>query len=323
MKKMVRFFSILLMLAGAGICMYPKVAELYGEYSRRAVVKEFVRESSDFLQTPFEDNGKKGESLGSHSTGSDGNNNKNQLEDLYYELKAYNEKIFKENQKDLKDAFSYQDGCFDLTQYGLTENIIAVLWIPRLDEELPVYLGATKENMKKGAVLLGQTSMPLGGENSNCVIAAHRGGGSTPMFRNIQLLQLGDKIELDTLYEKLIYRVSDVEIILPNQIDKIKITSGEDKITLITCHPYTKNTHRYLVTAQRSKEETQSRKEDKKELTYIDEKEISPVPEEVSGDSGITYSRIQITLERYGTLAGFLILLYVIYELLVKNNLHR
>lgn len=314
MKKLLRIFSILLMLVGAGICMYPKMAELYGEYSRKAVVKEFKKESTDFTQTPFWDNEERLTAPMSQGKETDRENeNKSQLESLYHELKAYNEKIYKENQKDLKDAFSYEDSCFDLRGYGFSENVIAILWIPRLNQELPVYLGATKENMKKGAVLLGQTSMPIGGENSNSVIAAHRGGGSTPMFRNIQLLQLGDKIELDTVFEKLIYRVSNVEIILPNQVDKVKIVPGEDKITLVTCHPYTKNTHRYLVTAVRSKEEVQSREKDKVELTSIDVEEITPVTEEILQDSTISYSQKQITLERYGTIAGIVILLYAIF----------
>lgn len=40
---------------------------------------------------------------------------------------------------------------------------------------MPVYLGASTENMARGGALLGQTSMPLGGANTNTVIAAHRG----------------------------------------------------------------------------------------------------------------------------------------------------
>lgn len=39
-----------------------------------------------------------------------------------------------------------------------------------------------------------QTSMPVGGENTNCVIAAHRGGyHGDAMFRDIEILQPGDR----------------------------------------------------------------------------------------------------------------------------------
>ena len=53
--------------------------------------------------------------------------------------------------------------------------MIAALWVPRLNLDLPVYLGASTANMARGGALLGQTSMPLGGANTNTVIAAHRG----------------------------------------------------------------------------------------------------------------------------------------------------
>ncbi len=53
--------------------------------------------------------------------------------------------------------------------------MIGILDIPKMDVTLPLYLGATQEKMAKGAVMLGQTSFPVQGTDSNCVIAAHRG----------------------------------------------------------------------------------------------------------------------------------------------------
>ena len=47
--------------------------------------------------------------------------------------------------------------------------------------------------MARGGALLGQTSMPLGGENTNTVIAAHRGYYGAEMLRNVQQIQIGDK----------------------------------------------------------------------------------------------------------------------------------
>ena len=43
----------------------------------------------------------------------------------------------------------------------------------------------------------------------------------------------------------------DVEIIKPDVISKVLIHEGEDLLTLMTCHPYGKNTERYLVYAKR------------------------------------------------------------------------
>nr|WP_277985531.1 sortase [Miniphocaeibacter massiliensis] len=53
------------------------------------------------------------------------------------------------------------------------------------------------------------------------------------------------------------YMVVGIETILPNEIDKVKIREGKDMIMLVTCHPYTVNTHRYVVIAERKEEVTQ------------------------------------------------------------------
>ena len=116
--------------------------------------------------------------------------------ELYDAFLAYNQHAFAQGQSGLKDPFAYETPAFDLTGYGLPDDVIAALWIPRLDLELPVYLGANAANMARGGALLGQTSMPLGGENTNTVIAAHRGYYGAEMLRNVQQIQVGDKIQL-------------------------------------------------------------------------------------------------------------------------------
>ena len=138
--------------------------------------------------------------------------------ELYAAMQAYNEAIFADGQSGLTDAFAYENPPLDLTDYGYDEEVLAMLWIPRLDLELPVYLGASQENMAKGAALLGQTSMPLGGENTNTVLAAHRGYYGAEMLRNVQQIQVGDKIQLTTPWDTLIYRVAELKIIDPADI---------------------------------------------------------------------------------------------------------
>lgn len=308
MRKILRGISAVMVVVGACVCMYPKASLMYGKYERNAVIQEFEEETKKYREQ-YQTQGEDADEQKQQQTDTG-----KSLDRLYQDLQAYNQKIWQENQAELKDAFSYEDSCFDLTEYGLHENVIGTLWIPGMEVELPLYLGATRANMKKGAVILGQTSMPLGGENTNTVIAAHRGGGATPMFRNIQLLQLGDKIQITTPFAALIYRVSEIQIILPNEIDKILIEPEEDLLTLITCHPYTKNTHRYLVKAKRSLEEEVSHETDLKEAKEHrteESTELTPEPDELLEAAGIHYSETQILLEKYGTLVGAGILLYI------------
>lgn len=313
-----RKISVLIIVLGACICMYPQASLIYGKYERSQSIKNFEQSTESYRSDLMTEQKESAKSTQSHpsdvTTEQERETSASFWEQLLGQQQAYNQQIYLEKQEKLVDAFSYEDSIFDLTEYGFEENIAATLWIPRMEVELPVYLGATKENMKKGAVLLGQTSMPLGGDNTNTVIAAHRGGGATPMFRNIQLLQIGDKIQVTTPFAVLIYRVSEIQIILPTDTNEILIQEGRDLLTLITCHPYTKNTHRYLVRAERSLEETQSRQEDRKEAAESKNSEIQelqPVPDELLDVAGIRYSETQILLEKYGTLVGLGILLYI------------
>ena len=111
--------------------------------------------------------------------------------ELYAAMQDYNAEIYAGGQSGLTDPFAYEEAPLDLAAYGYDDDVLAVLWIPRLNLELPVYLGASHENLAKGAALLGQTSMPLGGENTNTVIAAHR--GRLPISALVVLLNAADE----------------------------------------------------------------------------------------------------------------------------------
>ena len=174
-----------------------------------------------------------------------------QYTDLYNDMKSYNERIFTEGQKNLKDAWSYEQSGFYLGDYGLYDGIAAELRIPAMNCDIPLYLGATLNNMAYGAAQLGETSMPIGGKNTNCVIAAHRGASTGDFFLYIENLKMGDKVYIDNLWETLTYKVARIEIISPDDIDRILIEKDKDMITLITCHPYPYNYQRYAVFCER------------------------------------------------------------------------
>lgn len=177
-----------------------------------------------------------------------------QLDRLYRDLLAYNERIYQEGQTGLQDPFDYENSSFDLTEYGFSQNVIATIEIPGMEVKLPVYLGANEQTLADGAALLGQTSMPLDTVSSNVVIAAHRGWKGIPRFRYIDRLKEGDEIILRTPWDTLTYRVCGIKIIFPRDIDEIYIQPGRNLVTLLTCHPYTKNYERYIVIAERLEE---------------------------------------------------------------------
>ena len=177
--------------------------------------------------------------------------NENILDKLYKKLQEENQKIYEEKQSKLVDPFSYEQSAIDLSEYGIENNVIGYISIPKINIEVPILLGANTANMRKGAVHLTETSYPIGGVNTNSVIAAHRGYGRATLFRHIDKIGVGDKIHIRNFKEELTYEVYETKIINPDDISELEIQEGQDIITLITCHPYRVNTQRYIVKAKR------------------------------------------------------------------------
>ena len=178
-------------------------------------------------------------------------------EQLYPELLAalqdYNRQLYAEKQRNLTNLDACEAPAADLTAYGIEDEIIGVLEIPAMELTMPVYLGASDAHLAAGAAVLGNTSAPIGGDNTNCVIAGHRGWRGADYFRYIDRLQVGDTVKLTNLWEILTYTVTDIQIIQPHEVDKIKIQQSRDLLTLLTCHPYASGgRQRYVVYCERA-----------------------------------------------------------------------
>ena len=164
----------------------------------------------------------------------------------------YNAELFSTGQKDLTEQTQLQPP-FDLSEYGWEEETFAVLSVPDAGIETAVYLGASAANLDRGAAVLGQTSLPLGGEDTNCVIAGHRTWNGVIFFHPLRELKEGALVYMINPWETLTYRVREVTTIDPADIDAIRIREGKDLLTLFTCtYP---NTHRVLVVCERSGED--------------------------------------------------------------------
>ena len=176
-------------------------------------------------------------------------------EDLYRSIQTYNEWLVKINQGNLTNSVSMAIVPFTMMDYGLPDEVFGVLRIPAMDLEMPIYLGANDENMAAGAAVLTQTSIPIGGENTNAVIAGHRGWNGYPYFLDIENLQVGNLVYIKNVWEELTYKVTAIRIVYPDDIDAILIQPGKDMVTLLSCHPpNTGGQYRYLVYCERTEE---------------------------------------------------------------------
>ena len=175
-----------------------------------------------------------------------------QYPELLADLREYDRQLYAEKQCNLTDLEACETPAADLTAYGIEDEIIGVLEIPAMELTMPVYLGASDDNLAAGAAVLGNTSAPIGGTNTNCVIAGHRGWKGADYFRHIDKLAVGDTVKLTNLWETLTYTVADIQIIQPHEVEKIKIQPNRDLLTLLTCHPYASGgKQRYVVYCER------------------------------------------------------------------------
>ena len=228
MRKLIKITAVILLIVGIGFFMYPIVLKVAFNIQAEKTIEQFENISADKLQTGVDE----------------------PYAELHKAMFDYNEELYLSGQSGLIDQLSYEKPDFLLTDYGVDSDILAYITIPAIDVELPVYNGASRENMAKGAAYLANTSLPVGGNNTNCVIAAHTRYRGIYMFRRITELEIGDEIYITNFWETLVYKVSETKVITPNDSQNIYIQPNRSLVTLSTCHPYPDKYQRYLVYAE-------------------------------------------------------------------------
>lgn len=132
---------------------------------------------------------------------------------------------------------------------------IGTIIIPEINVNLPIGKGTSDEVLRHMAGHIYGTSLPVGGENTHSVIAAHTALQDAELFSRVDELKIGDKFYISVLGKNLEYEVDQIEVVVPEDADKyLQIIPGEDYVTLYTCTPYGINTHRLLVRGKRTEE---------------------------------------------------------------------
>jgi sortase A len=108
---------------------------------------------------------------------------------------------------------------------------LAVLSIPRLGLEVPVFEGTDELTLNRGAGRIRGTAMP--GEQGNIGIAAHRDG----FFRSLKDVHPGDRIELAQLRHRFVYTVDTLAVVDPSNVTVLQ-SRPQPSLTLVTCYPF-------------------------------------------------------------------------------------
>ena len=217
MKKTKWIISIILIIVGICIILYPEVSNSLAKRNQTEIIKKYREDVSNI------------------------NNEEIDLE--YQKAKEYNEEI---NGNSINNIDDYNN-ILNLSNDG----IMSYIEIPKISVSLPIYHGTADEVMKKGVGHIKNTSLPIGGENTHCVLTGHTGLSRAEIFTRLNELEVNDIFYINTLNEQLIYKIYQTKVVLPTELEDLKIIEGKDLVTLVTCTPYGINTHRLLVQGER------------------------------------------------------------------------
>lgn len=108
---------------------------------------------------------------------------------------------------------------------------VGTLQIPRLGLQVPIYAAASELNLDRGAGVIDGMAYPH--ELGHIGIAGHRDG----YFRALQDLELGDRIELETLYGEKVFEVDDLRVVESSEIAYLAETADQ-RLSIVTCYPF-------------------------------------------------------------------------------------
>ncbi|EGT4137505.1 class C sortase [Clostridium perfringens] len=170
------------------------------------------------------------------------NVNDEEVDDFIKNINKYNEDLFNGTaENELPDYLNINKG-----------DVLGYIEIPSINIKLPIYYGTSVDILKKGVGVLEGTSLPVGGENTHSVLSAHTGLTNQKLFTDIDKLKDGDVFYLHILKKDLAYKVNQIKVVHPDEIDELKISDEKDYVTLLTCYPYGINTERLLVRGERT-----------------------------------------------------------------------
>lgn len=210
-------FSGVLFLSGMIILLYPYVSNLVASRNASQVVQSYEDEVK--------------------------NMEAEKIDAAKEAARKYNEQlsnVISVEEAQEEDTITY----LDMVDAGMSMGYIV---IPKIDVNLPIYSGIEEESLRRGVGHLEQSSYPLGGESTHCVLTGHRGLPSALLFTDLDKLEIGDEFYLHVLDDVLAYRVDQIKVVEPNESGDLEIIEGMDYCTLVTCTPYAVNTHRLLV----------------------------------------------------------------------------
>jgi len=130
-------------------------------------------------------------------------------------------------------------------------GVMGILAVDKMNVKLPVYHGTDRGVLQIGLGHLKGTSLPVGGTGTHAFITGHRGLPSSTLLTHLDKMEEGDLFVIYVLGETLTYQVDNIKTVEHDEKRAMDIDPDMDYVTLVTCTPYSVNTHRLLVRGHR------------------------------------------------------------------------
>lgn len=232
-RKIANVLFGVLFLIGFGILVYPTVSDQWNTYRQSRLISNYETTVENLTEEDFSDEWQKAIAFDQALV----------RNDLY------------------GDVFGEDDGELESTEYWKVLNVandgvMGYLSIPKINVKHAIYHGTGDKVLQTGIGHLNGTKLPIGGESTHSVLAAHRGLPSARLFTDLDQIKKGDMFYVHVLDEILAYQVDQIL----DMVDKddhetleaaLQIEEGKDQVTLFTCTPYGVNSHRLLVRGTR------------------------------------------------------------------------
>lgn len=178
----------------------------------------------------------------------------NKINAMFKEADVYNKSLT--NNVILTDPFdanAYKKigANYEKTFNTESNGLIGYIDIPKINVYLPIFHGTSESVLAKGAGHMANTSLPVGGKSTHSVISAHTGFPTETFFDYLTDIKINDVFYVHVLNKTLKYQVDQIKVVLPEKISDLRIIKDCDYVTLLTCTPYSINTHRLLVRGKR------------------------------------------------------------------------
>ena len=238
MKRIRVIFCVIIFITGLGIASYPFISNMVAQRHASQVVKDYETNVEEM--------------------------DEEKIDAMKEAAKKYNEQLSNVVSVDDENENNEQGESYaDLLNIGQSLGYIT---IPKIDVNLPIYNGTSQDVLPKGVGHMEQSSYPLGGVSTHCVLTGHRGLPSAVLFTDLDKLEIGDEFYLHVLDEILAYKVDQIKVVEPNESGDLEIIDGKDYCTLVTCTPYAINSHRLLVRGERTEYKGEQDKQTKNQM---------------------------------------------------------